>query len=603
MIYRAQPPSPPPPPPPPPGVQMSKSVNMLGFGQLLSGGGGNGKAVTETELNGRIKWMENTIRSLADEVQFIKHETGPRGHHGPEGQDGRNGLNGVPGKDGRDGPTGKKGKEGEEGAEGGRGAQGATGLSSGGGWTMQIFRGKRSFSSVPDLSTLSYVGSARVHSVAMPNLASFRTYVPETPNANFVWRYFGKVAIKQKGNYVFCTTSADRSRVFVDNTFLLENMQANVKRCKKKYLTSDAMHSIMVDGFNNGNKGGVTLTYQGPDTGGQLVSVMSVDSTARPAPPASHFHLRLWASAGTLRRIPTDFADVVRVGDAVISEVTFSGRGAGTLTSFIKNAPVNNFAWQVWGKLQVYTGGEYRFCLLSADGSKIYIDSELVVDNDGVHSAKSVCKNLDLVPGRHNIRVEGFKGSRSSAEMKLTYSGPDTGGLAMTVRSVATRDVPAPRPSQWLLRVYRGSGAAVRNVPGNPSKDFNRVGEAVLPVIDLLGGGGAGDFAKWVKASPRSDLVYEIFGKLNIASQGEYHLCVKSKDGSKLYADGDEVVSNDGRHATQTRCGLKSLTPGLHLIKAVGFKGDGRVRLALEYQGPDTENKRVDMQSVDASPF
>jgi len=62
-------------------------------------------------------------------------------------------------------------------------------------------------------------------------------------------------------------------------------------------------------------------------------------------------------------------------------------------------------------------------------------------------------------------------------------------------------------------------------------------------------------------------------------------------------------VSNDGRHATQTRCGLKSLTPGLHLIKAVGFKGDGRVRLALEYQGPDTENKRVDMQSVDASPF
>ena len=42
-------------------------------------------------------------------------------------------------------------------------------------------------------------------------------------------------------------------------------------------------------------------------------------------------------------------------------------------------------------------------------------------------------------------------------------------------------------------------------------------GEAVLPVIDLSGGGGAGDFSNWVKASPSSNLVYEAFGKMRIA--------------------------------------------------------------------------------------
>lgn len=185
---------------------------------------------------------------------------------------------------------------------------------------------------------------------------------------------------------------------------------------------------------------------------------------------------------------------------------------------------------------------------------------------------------------------------------QLTYSGPDTGGLSVAVRSVGTRDPPAPRPSQWLLRVYKGN-SGVRYVPSKPGKKFDRVGEAVLPVVDLAGGGGAGDFAKWVAASPKSNLVYEVFGKVRIASRGDYHLCVTSKDGSKLYADGDLVVSNDGKHHSQTRCGVKALAPGLHLIKVVGFRSGGLVRLALKYQGPDTANARIDMQSVDASPF
>ena len=48
--------------------------------------------------------------------------------------------------------------------------------------------------------------------------------------------------------------------------------------------------------------------------------------------------------------------------------------------------------------------------------------------------------------------------------------------------------------------------------------------QAVLPTVDLSGNGGAGDFGKWVAASPRSNLVFEVFGKLRIASAGDYRL-------------------------------------------------------------------------------
>ena len=96
---------------------------------------------------------------------------------------------------------------------------------------------------------------------------------------------------------------------------------------------------------------------------------------------------------------------------------------------------------QAWGQLRVFKGGEYRFCSLSIDGSSLRIDTQLVVNNDGVHAAKSVCANTNLVPGVHSITAEGFKGTRASLEMKLTYSGPDTGGLSEAVRSVGASRV------------------------------------------------------------------------------------------------------------------------------------------------------------------
>jgi hypothetical protein len=78
---------------------------------------------------------------------------------------------------------------------------------------------------------------------------------------------------------------------------------------------------------------------------------------------------------------------------------------------------------------------------------------------------------------------------------------------------------------------------------------------------------------------------------------------VTSKDGSKLYVDGNLIVSNDGVHGPQERCGASALKTGVHLMKAVGFHGDGPVRLLLQYAGPDTGGKRAVMQSLDSSPF
>lgn len=52
--------------------------------------------------------------------------------------------------------------------------------------------------------------------------------------------------------------------------------------------------------------------------------------------------------------------------------------------------------------------GEYTFGVISDDGSKVYVDGAMVIDNDGSHSSEMKRGRVTLTKGKHNIRVEYF---------------------------------------------------------------------------------------------------------------------------------------------------------------------------------------------------
>lgn len=60
--------------------------------------------------------------------------------------------------------------------------------------------------------------------------------------------------------------------------------------------------------------------------------------------------------------------------------------------------------------LAVPEGGQYRFFTNSDDGSKLYVDGTLVVDNDGDHGVKEIGEVVELEKGRRLVRVEFFNG-------------------------------------------------------------------------------------------------------------------------------------------------------------------------------------------------
>jgi hypothetical protein len=82
------------------------------------------------------------------------------------------------------------------------------------------------------------------------------------------------------------------------------------------------------------------------------------------------------------------------------------------------------FAIDYSGRFWVSKPGKYRFALESDDGSKLYIDSKTIIDNDGTHAPITQIGAVQLDEGVHTIRVSYFQGPRYQIALTLAISEP-----------------------------------------------------------------------------------------------------------------------------------------------------------------------------------
>ena len=96
---------------------------------------------------------------------------------------------------------------------------------------------------------------------------------------------------------------------------------------------------------------------------------------------------------------------------------------SGTMKNFfISNAKQNDhFAYIFRAYIQIKERGVYRFYTYSDDGSKLLIDNQLVVDNDGGHSARRAEGKVALEPGFHEIEVRYFE-DYMGQELEVGYA-------------------------------------------------------------------------------------------------------------------------------------------------------------------------------------
>jgi cytochrome c2 len=102
-------------------------------------------------------------------------------------------------------------------------------------------------------------------------------------------------------------------------------------------------------------------------------------------------------------------------------------KSAGNVDQFTLNIGAHrkdHFALKFSGSINIPRNGKYTFFTTSDDGSRLYIDSKEVVDNDGIHPASEKQGDIELSAGEHPIVVTYFQGA-ADIELKVEWSGPD----------------------------------------------------------------------------------------------------------------------------------------------------------------------------------
>lgn len=86
----------------------------------------------------------------------------------------------------------------------------------------------------------------------------------------------------------------------------------------------------------------------------------------------------------------------------------------------------DNFAFRFSGTITAAIAGEYVFYTNSDDGSQLFVDGQLVVDNDGLHGPRTISGPIALTSGEHSITVTFFE--RGGGELlEVSWSNESNG--------------------------------------------------------------------------------------------------------------------------------------------------------------------------------
>lgn len=132
----------------------------------------------------------------------------------------------------------------------------------------------------------------------------------------------------------------------------------------------------------------------------------------------------LHASANAEVTLPGLHYDYFEVSANQVSDLdkaapTSSGSAEGFASTYTKRA--QQYGLKFSGLLQVPKDATYTFFVTSDDGAKLWIDGQVVVDNDGIHAPQEKNGKLNLKAGAHSITLSFFN-QGAGAELQVRWA-------------------------------------------------------------------------------------------------------------------------------------------------------------------------------------
>jgi hypothetical protein len=171
-------------------------------------------------------------------------------------------------------------------------------------------------------------------------------------------------------------------------------------------LTVDAATTVKARFFNDAGHGTATSAQ-----------------SYQPVPAGTGFRYRVYQ--GNWTRMP-NFRNLTPILEGVATDLQVESR---------QPAP-DNWAMVFEGNFEIGQAGDYTFYLNSDDGSKLFIDDRLIIDNDGDHSLLELKSTTKLTAGSHKLRVEFFEAG-GEAILELNLEGPNMKRQRLPIENVS----------------------------------------------------------------------------------------------------------------------------------------------------------------------
>ncbi len=148
--------------------------------------------------------------------------------------------------------------------------------------------------------------------------------------------------------------------------------------------------------------------------------------------------------------------------DNSVTMLDFSNSNYGSAPAFavLGYNAINNYATRMQGFITITDAGIYTFGTTSDDGSVLYIDGTLVVNNNQFQGATRATGTVSLTVGEHTIDIGYYDGGGGEG-LLVDWNGPDTSSATDTLPNSVLAPVPEPAQAATGLGLLALGAAGV----------------------------------------------------------------------------------------------------------------------------------------------
>ena len=228
-----------------------------------------------------------------------------------------------------------------------------------------------------------------------------------------------------------------------------------------------------------------------------------------------------------------------------------------------------NFSARWTGQVKIDFAQDYTFYVTTDDGSRLWIDNQLIIDRWFGQSQTEYSATISLMPGLHDIKYEYYQDT-GSAVAKLSWSTPSTNKSIIPSDHLYHFDR-LPQ-GQYVQGGLKGIYSKYTNIYGPSSYILTRID----PQINF----------DWSSNMPDAALGNTLYsakwkGKVRIDTADTYTFYATTDDGARLWVNGQVLIDAWQDGTATERQGSISLAPGLYDIELDYYQNVGATSCKL----------------------